>query len=193
MVIRAGRRRLIAVSAQSPVGTESVSRAARLLRAKPSALLFTTLLLASSAHAAPIASESFYYPHGTVLSNGVANGGAGWSGGWEKATGDGLTVAGAQVYQGSNSESTRALANPFELNGGAVYYFAFLARTDEKGTFAFQLKTSLNQVRWAFAKNSDDSFKVQGGLTTATSAPGLFTRDREYLVVSKFNTSGAIR
>jgi hypothetical protein len=155
-------------------------------------LIFGTLLFAASATAAPIASDTFYYPHGTVLADGIANGGAGWNAGWDKATGVGLTVSGAQVVQYSNSESTRELANPFALEGGGAYYFAFLARADASGTFAFQMRTSLNQVRWAFTKNADDSFTVQGGLTTATSAPGLFAGGREYLVVSKFNTSGDI-
>lgn len=148
------------------------------------------LLLAVSAHASMIASETFFYAHGTVLSNGIASGGSGWNDGWERATGDGLTVAGAQVVQTSNSESTRELVSPFELNGGAVYYFGFLARADATGTFAFQLKNSLNKVRWAVTKNADDSMTLQSGLNTATSAPGLFKGGREYLVVSKFETSG---
>lgn len=154
-------------------------------------LILNSLLLASSALAAPIASESFYYPHGTVLANGVANGGSGWNGGWQQTAGNGLTVAGAKIVQKSNAESTRVLANPLPLTAG-VYYFSFLARADSTGRFAFQLKNALDQVRWAFTKNSDDSFSIQASLTTAASAPGLFVGDREYLVVSKFNSSGQI-
>jgi hypothetical protein len=157
------------------------------------AACFVLMLGQDTAHAAPIASEEFYYPHGMVLSNGLAAGGSGWSNCWEQTTGDGLTVRGAQVNQGASGESTRALAAPFELNGSAVYYVACLARATESGAFAIQLKqTSGDFVRWQFARHADGCISVQAGGTTTNSPAGLFKAGREYLVVSKFETSGDI-
>jgi len=157
---------------------------------KTNFILLGLLMFAAAAQAAPIASEDFYYPHGTVLSNGVANGGSGWSGGWEQGASGGLTVIGAQMDQSSSAESSRALAHPFSLSGSGVTYFSFLARTDVAGSFAFQLVQSSGEtVGWAFVRNADGSFSVQCGDTTSTSSPGLFEGGREYLVVSRFDAT----
>ncbi len=156
-------------------------------------LLSVLCLFAVAGFSAPIASEDFYYAHGTVLSGGTATGGSGWTGGWNAATGDGVTVAGAQMDQSINAESTRGLAVPFTLNGSAVYYFGFIARADETGSFSFQLKqTSGDYVRWSVSRNSDGSITVNGAGASVTSDPGCFVGGREYLVVSKFETSGDI-
>lgn len=157
---------------------------------KTNFILLGLLTFAAATQAAPIASEDFYYPHGTVLSNGVANGGSGWSGGWEQGASGGLTVIGAQMDQSASGESSRLLADPFSLSGSGVTYFSFRARTDVAGAFAFQLVQSSGEtVGWAFVRNTDGSFSVQCGDTTHTSTPGLFEGGREYLVVSRFDAT----
>ena len=70
---------------ETPAIHFSVPQASRLLRAEPIAMLIATFLLVVSAHAAPIASESFDYPLGSALIGGTANGGTGWAGGWKSA------------------------------------------------------------------------------------------------------------
>lgn len=156
-------------------------------------LISFSMLCPLLAQAALITSEDFYYPHGTVLSGGLANGGAGWSGGWDAVGDDGLSVIGAQMDQSSSGASSRLLGSSLSLGGIDVYYFAFLLRTDVAGDCAFQLQQSATgEVHWEFARNSDGSFSVESGDVIATSDVGLLEGGREYLVVSKFESSGGI-
>jgi len=150
-------------------------------------------MLAAAGHSAPIASETFNYADGTVLTNGVANGGFGWDGGWEAVSGGGLSVVGAQMEQGFTAGSTRKLASPFPLDG-PNRYFSFIARAHSTSAFSFNLKQTSPgpYVRWAFSRNTDGSITVNGAGVTARSAPGLFASGREYLVVSKFVSSSDI-
>ena len=59
---------------------------------KRTGLISLTLLLVLSANAAPMASETFNYFDETALVGGTANGGSGWSGGWEPVSGGGMEV-----------------------------------------------------------------------------------------------------
>jgi hypothetical protein len=147
-------------------------------------------LFTQQTNAESIAYEPFGYVHSTLLSN-APEGGGGWSRSWAASLGGGLRVeTGRATNAGSNAGSRRNLANPFSLASG-TYYFSFIARSDADGRFNFNLQeTSL--IRWAFSRNADGSFAIQAGLATATSAPGLFAPNREYLVVSKFQGSGSI-
>lgn len=138
--------------------------------------------------------ESFDYFDTVRLANGTANRGAGWASGWQAQSGGGLQVVNRRIDQTSAAGSTRGIARPFSLDGPSDYYFAFFARADSNGTFSFRLKQTSPgpYVRWAFSRNTDGSMTIQGGLGTATSAPGLFAADKEYLVVSKFAIDGDI-
>jgi hypothetical protein len=159
-------------------------------RSLAAACLFGLFLFAQEVSAKSIAYEPFGYVHNTLLSN-APEGGSGWSRSWAVSSGNGLRVeTGRATNAGSSAGSRRNLANPFSLASG-TYYCSFIARSDADGRFNFNLQeTSL--IRWAFSRNADGSFTIQAGLATATSAPGLFAPNREYLVVSKFQGSGSI-
>lgn len=161
-----------------------------LSKIRPVFCLFGLFLFTQQTNAESIAFEPFGYVHNTPLSN-TADGGNGWSRSWAVSLGNGLRVeTGRATNAGPNAGSSRNLANPFSLASG-TYYFSFIARSDADGRFNFNLQeTSL--IRWAFSRNADGSFTIRAGLATATSAPGLFAPNREYLVVSKFQGSGSI-
>ena len=160
---------------------------------KRTGLISLTLLLVLSANAAPMASETFNYFDETALVGGTANGGSGWSGGWEPVSGGGLEVFNNRIYQTAVAGSTRVLLTPFTLDDPNDYYFSFFARTDASGKFQFNLKqTSPEYVRWAFKRNADGSITLQCGVVTNNSAPDVFEADKEYFVISKFETNGDI-
>jgi hypothetical protein len=140
-----------------------------------------------------IAAESFDYLDETTLAGGTANGGSGWTNGWDAVSGGGLEVFNRLIYQTFAAGSTRELTAPFPLDEPDDYYFSFFARTDAGGAFQFNLKqTAGDHVRWAFARNADGSITLQGGAVSTNSAAGVFEAGKEYCVVSKFETTGDI-
>ena len=145
------------------------------------------------AGASEIAFEPFGYDQGSRLAGGTSDGGSGWNGGWEATTGAGFSVeTGRAAGSGAPLGSVRGLANPFSLNSG-IFYFGFTARADAGASLKFQLKqTSPSYSRWVFVRHPDGSCSIQAGTTTTTSAPGRFAAGREYVVVSKFDTSGDV-
>ncbi|MGB1128456.1 MAG: DUF7594 domain-containing protein, partial [Haloferula sp.] len=136
--------------------------------------------------------EAFDYFDTSRLAGGTFDRGSAWSGGWEELSGGGLEVLNGRVDQINAAGSTRELASPFPLGEPGDYYFSFFAQADAGGAFSFELKQTSPgpYVRWAFARNADGSMTIQGGTVTATSAPGVFAADKEYLVISKFATDG---
>ncbi len=131
--------------------------------------------------------EDFNYPDATALEGGISRGGLGWIGGWEAIGGGGLSTINGRL--GGSGSATRSIQNTFALNPPDTW-LSFLARSDGDGAFSLDLKqTSGEFIRWAFARNADGSVTVKGGDVFATSAPGLFGADTDYLVLSRFDTS----
>lgn len=111
--------------------------------------------------------ENFDYDAGSILAGGTANGGTGWSGGWQKTTATGLPLHGADqslwfgnfeafIEDGTTmiddatggEASERSLSAPINL-GNDQLYFAALVRGDASTQASFVL-TAGGTVETAF-------------------------------------------
>jgi hypothetical protein len=120
-------------------------------------MMVCTLVTAFSALSAPVASESFGYPPGTALIGGSANGGSGWTGGWQSVDSKEMRVAGEQeslwfgntpafnqdgtghIKGGTSEFTTRDWSSPVDIDTTDLYFAALIrvAETNTQTRFEF--------------------------------------------------------